>query len=158
VTGGELDLSPGSRVPTDAEERDALLRRVPELVLAPELRNLRFPAERVLHVAGGDHAGRITELADAAFQGRLEAALALTGERARRDDNGGLGFLAAALEHFVGELPPERHPLVVALYFASAPDVALSPEPLELLAARMDDYDAAFEDLGFDGAGEFPLE
>ncbi|HEX4337435.1 MAG TPA: hypothetical protein VH062_16085 [Polyangiaceae bacterium] len=134
-------IGPGSAAPATPEERDALLRRVPELTLVPELAGLRFPAERVLGGVGADHTARITELADPAWLARLRDALARLAVRANDERDGGLGFLAASLGHFVTALPPARHPLVVALYFASP---FTSPaEHLDAIARAMDDHESA---------------
>jgi hypothetical protein len=120
---------------------DLLLRRVPEVAFFPELTAALFDPNRLASASASTDARRIAELADAAFLESLRAALRLLGERAEREHNGGLRFLVASLEHFLMSLPPERHPLVVALYFRArmrGPAIAEGPE---LVARRMDDYD-----------------
>jgi len=142
------DLLPGSRSPESPHERDLLLRRVPEVALVPELRELRFTPERLLPFTGVHPATRIAELADAAYLERLRSALATLEERANEERNGGLRFLSASLRHFVTALPPERHPLIVALYFVSAFD---APEgALDEVARRMDEYENALAPLVVD--------
>jgi hypothetical protein len=145
VSERELGLSPGSPAPASAAERDRLLRRVPEVALVPELRALRFPADRVLGGPTANHVGRLAELADGAYLARLRSALAGVEKRADDERNGGLRFLATSLGHFVAALPPERHPLIVALYFASAFD---EPERhFDEVAELMDAYESALPAL-----------
>src|SRR5438876_4999129 len=128
MTAPALDLGPGSRAPRDTDERDLLLRRVPEIALLPEVIALRFPPERILGAAEANHAARITELATPEYLERLRAALAAASARAGTERNGGLAFLVTTLAYFLAAIPPERHPLVVALYFfskwAERPDAA----------------------------------
>lgn len=140
-----MDLSPGSRVPRDARDRDLLLRRVPEVAFLAEFTGLRF--DRVAERTGGHPAERIAELADAAYLERLKGALARLGTRADAEENGGLSFVAVSLQHFVTLLPPERHPLVVALYFLSlSAGDPLAARP-EVVALRMDEYESSLDPL-----------
>ncbi|HEX3595436.1 MAG TPA: hypothetical protein VHU80_10050 [Polyangiaceae bacterium] len=141
----ELGLFPGSRPAETAEERDALLRCVPELVLASELREVRLPASSVLPAGASAHAARIASLADPAYLERLGEALARVEARAAREHDGGLVFLAASLGYFVKSLAPERHPLIVALYFSASFEAPA--ENLDEIARRMDDYESALPSL-----------
>jgi hypothetical protein len=138
---GELDLCPGSRHPRDPQEMDFLLRRVPEFALLPELAKVRFARQSLASGLQADHRVRISRLADRAYLERLEAMLDEVRGRAEAERNGGLLFLTASLRHFVTTLPPERHPLVVALYFLSLVTDA-SEETPEALALCMDEYEA----------------
>lgn len=138
---GELDLQPGSRHPQDSREMDLLLRRVPEVALLPELGSARFERQSLVPGPEADHRACISRLADRAYLARLDAALDEVSQRAEAERNRGLLFLTASLRHFVASLPPERHPLVVALYFLSLSANA-SEETPEVLALRMDDYEA----------------
>jgi hypothetical protein len=136
-----LHLGPGSRAPRGPEERDLLLRRVPEVALLPELEALRFPPERILGSAEANHAARIAELATPEYRDRLRAALDAASARAEAERNGGLAFVVTTLAYFLPRLQPERHPLVVALYFFSKwperPDAA----HLETVAELMDEHE-----------------
>jgi hypothetical protein len=138
----EGELSPGSPAPRDPREMDYLLRRVPEVALLPEFADLRFSIEAPLPGSARMHAERIVKLADSAYLERLRYALDLLVERAAGEHNGGLGFVAASLRHFVNSLPAEHHPLVVALYFLSVSGGDLGPESLDGLASQMDDYES----------------
>ncbi len=147
MSGGDVDLSPGSRLPLDARERDLLLRRVPEVAFLPELAEVRFGLEKVSRHRDGHPAAVIAELANAAYLERLQGALGLLIHRADQEANGGLRFVAESLLHFVMSLPAERHPLVVALYFlslAQGDSAALHPEAV---ARRMDEYESSLEPL-----------
>lgn len=137
------DLSPGSRLPRDGTEADLLLRRVPEVALLAEFATARFTAEQLSRVAvSGPRAG-IAELADVAYLGRLRTALAALIRRADEEKNGGLRFISSSLLHFVTSLPPERHPLVVALYFRSLAGEDSSALRPEELAFQMDEYESS---------------
>ena len=141
MTPPEVELGPGSRVPGSPEERDLLLRRVPEMALLPEVASLRFPPERVFAAAEANHAVRIAELATPEYLGSLRAALAAASVRAAAERNGGLSFLVTTLEYFLTAIPPERHPLVVALYFFSKWAEAPCAAHLETVAELMDQYE-----------------
>lgn len=136
----ELGLGPDSRQPRDSEEMDLLLRRVPEVALLPELAKLRFERGNVSRGPEMDHRATISRLADRTYLEGLDAALDEVRRRAERERNGGLLFLTASLRHFVSTLPPERHPLVVALYFLSTSRSADEETP-EFLALCMDEYE-----------------
>jgi hypothetical protein len=138
MTDSGADLSPGSRVPEDARARDLLLRRVPEVAFLSEFAGLRFEG---LSKRDGQPAKQIAHLADATYLERLKTALACLRKRADAEANGGLGFVAASLLHFVGRLPPERHPLVVALYFVSLAEGDPVQERPDKVAIRMDEYE-----------------
>lgn len=138
---GALGLFQGSRVPADPGEMDLLLRRVPEVALLADLEGVRLP---VLPRAGHGprrHAARIVELCDETYLSRLEATLGRLALRAELEENGGLLFLAKSLLHFTRSLPPDRHPLIVALYFASPSEPEAEPPSPELLARLMDEYE-----------------
>ena len=139
------DLSPGSRVPEDARDRDLLLRRVPEIAFLPEFADLRFVG--LSRRREGQPAKQIAELSDTAYLERLKTALAGLEARAAQESNGGLGFVAASLLHFVNRLPPERHPLVVALYFVSLAEGDPVRERPDEVALRMDEYEASLGPL-----------
>jgi hypothetical protein len=141
LTPPELDLRPGSRVPRDPEERDLLLRRVPELAFLPELATLRFPPERILPAVEADHAARIAELATPEYLERLHEALLEASVRAAAERNGGVSFLVTTLAYFLTALPPERHPLIVALYFFSKWNDRPEGARLEAVAELMDEYE-----------------
>jgi hypothetical protein len=119
---------------------DHLLRRVPEVALLPELAQLRFARTAVARGPEVDHRASIARLADPAFLERLGSALDEVRQRAESERNGGLLFLTSSLRHFVSTLPPESHPLVVALYFLSLSEGAGEETP-EFLALCMDDYE-----------------
>lgn len=152
MTRGALGLAPGSRSPGDAAERDALLRRVPEVALLPEFTELRFGAAALSVERVPTHEARIARLADEPYRARLQDALACLVARAATEDNGGLDFVARSLLHFVRAIPPERHPLIVALYFASLGAVAAGGDgqapPADELARAMDEYEAALPEEG----------
>lgn len=120
---------------------DRLLRRVPEVALLPELDDGRFDERALSSTEGLRDRVRIARLADRAYLGRLRDMLGRLVERATQEQNGGLHFVAASLMHFVDSLPPERHPLVVALYFRSLSGGVAEAEHPDVLAARMDDYE-----------------
>ena len=137
----EVDFGPGSPAPSGPEERDLLLRRVPEMALLPEVVELRFPPDRVHAAVEANHAARIAELATPEYLESLRAALAAASVRAGAERNGGLSFLVTTLAYFLATIPPERHPLVVALYFFSKWAEAPSAAHLEKVAELMDEYE-----------------
>jgi hypothetical protein len=141
VTDGS-ELAPGSPLPQNAREMDLLLRRVPEVALLPEFRSLRFSEPAHPPASPKGHAARVAKLADAAFLERLRESLVALEERASKENNGGLRFVASSLRHFVASLPAERHPLVVALYFLSLAGGDRAAESPEILAIQMDDYES----------------
>ena len=141
MTRPALHLGPGSRAPRDPEERDLLLRRVPEMALIRELEALRFPPERILGSVAANHGARIAELATPEYLDRLRAALDAASARARTEQNGGLAFLVTTLAYFLPRLPPERHPLVVALYFFSRWPERPDATRLETVAELMDEHE-----------------
>jgi hypothetical protein len=114
-----LGLHAGSRMPVDGDEVDELLRRVPDVAFAPELAGCLFAQDAVARATPLDAPAHITRLADAAYVSRLRAGLEALRDRARRESNGGMEFLATTLGHFADRLPPDRHPLIVALWCRS---------------------------------------
>jgi hypothetical protein len=142
-----MNLSPGSPPPRDARERDLLLRRVPEVVLLPELVEVRFAQEVLSRIPSGDHVARIAALANEPYLERLCAVLERTIARAESEANGGLTFVLRSLLHFVTALPPERHPLVVALYFVSLAEGNPAEQQPAAVAREMDDYESLLEPM-----------
>jgi hypothetical protein len=140
VKPGELDLGPNSRHPRNSDEMDLLLRRVPEVALLPELAKLRFERGKEFRGPEVDHRATIARLADRTYLKGLDAALDEVRRRAETERNGGLLFLTTSLRHFVSTLPPERHPLVVAMYFLSMSRSADEETP-EFIALCMDEYE-----------------
>ena len=154
MTPSEPDIGPGSRAPRGPEERDLLLRRVPEMALLPEVVGLRFPPERVFAAVEANHAARIAELATPEYLESLRAALAAASVRAGTERNGGLSFLVTTLAYFLTVIPPERHPLVVALYFFSKWAETPSAAHLETVAELMDQYEERLAPLPQEGPDE----
>jgi hypothetical protein len=130
-------------MPADEAEVDALLRRVPDVAFAPEVEGCLFPPGAL---AGIDLLGApalVAKLADGAYLARLRAALEVLGERARREKNGGLEFLATTLSHFIDRTPPDRHPLVVALWCRSLARRLGKADVPAAIAVAMDVYESS---------------
>lgn len=140
---GLVGLHAGSRMPDDAEEVDELLRRVPEVAFLPELDRSVFSPAAIGAVSAFVAPAQITRLADPAYIAGLRAALEATRARARRETNGGLEFLMTTLGHFLDQLPPDRHPLVVALWCRSWARRLGRDEVPAAIAVAMDDYEAS---------------
>ncbi|HEY3822809.1 MAG TPA: hypothetical protein VGL81_36845 [Polyangiaceae bacterium] len=138
-----LGLHPGSRMPGDSDEVDALLRRVPDVAFAPELEGCLFGAEALAGSSVFAGPGYLARLSDAAYVARLRAALEAVGERARREDNGGLQFLAGTLGHFLDGMPGDEHPLVVALWCRSWARRRGRDEVPAAIAVAMDQYESS---------------
>jgi hypothetical protein len=140
---GLLGLHAGSRMPADADEVDELLRYVPEVSFLPELEASIFSLQEITSVAPFLAAAQIARLASATYLQSLRAALAALKDRATREKNGGLEFLAITLSHFLDEVPPDRHPLIVAMWcrgWARRRGDADSPIAI---SEAMDDYEQA---------------
>lgn len=112
-------LRPGSPPPEHDADLDSLLRAVPELAFFPEL------GACVPDVPAG-RAPDPTELArldGPDLRARVLTALESLGERAQREDNGGLAALVRILTFFLAgdrAVPAADHPLLVALYLRGA--------------------------------------
>jgi hypothetical protein len=138
-TPGELGLHPGSRAPTAPEEVEALLRQVPGMAFVPEV-------ERCLPDTGAlaerPSVEDLTRLADPDYLARVLEALAALQRRADAEENGGLGFLAHTLRHFlsVQRLPPGEHPLVVGLYLRAHARRDGRPDDVRSIALAMDHW------------------
>ena len=87
-----LGVFPGSPMPADADEVDALLRLVPDVAFAPELDRCLFAAEALAGMSPFAPPEQIARLADAEFVARLRSALDAARARARREKNGGREF------------------------------------------------------------------
>lgn len=143
MTERKLGLHAGSPMPADEDEVDALLRRVPDVAFAPEVEGCLFPPAALAGVDLLSAPALVAKLADAAYLARLGAALEALGERARREKNGGLEFLATTLRHFVDRTPPDRHPLVVALWCRSLARRLGKDDVPAAIAVAMDVYESA---------------
>jgi len=143
--GGErrVGLHPGSAMPADSGQVDALLRRVPEVAFVPELEGCLFGANALAGTTLFVEPDQLARLADAAYVARLRAGLDALGERARREDNGGLEFLARTLGHFLDRMPCDEHPLVVALWCRSWARRRGRDEVPAAIAVAMDDYESS---------------
>jgi len=138
-----VGLQPGSPMPADAGEVDALLRRVPEVAFAPELEGCLFAANDLAGTSLFAEPEQIARLTDAAYVVRLRAGLDALGARARGEGNGGLEFLARTLGHFLDRMPCDEHPLVVALWCRSWARRRGRDEVPAAIAVAMDDYESA---------------
>jgi hypothetical protein len=130
-------------MPADEAEVDVLLRRVPDVAFAPEVEGCLFPASAL---AGADlysAPALVAKLADASYLARLGDALDALRQRAQREKNGGLEFLATTLRHFVDRTPADRHPLVVALWCRSLARRRGQDDVPAAIAAAMDAYESA---------------
>jgi hypothetical protein len=138
-----LGVFPGSPMPADADEVDALLRLVPDVAFAPELGRCLFATEALAGMSPFAPPEQIAQLADAAYLVRLRAALDAVLERARRERNGGLEFLATTLGHFLDRMTPGEHPLVVALWCRSWARRRGRDEVPAAIAVAMDEYESS---------------
>lgn len=138
-----LGVFPGSPMPTDADEVDALLRLVPDVAFAPEVDRCLFAAEALAGMSPFAPPEQIARLADAEFVARLRGALDAARERARREKNGGLEFLATTLAHFLDRMTPGEHPLVVALWCRSWARRRGRDEVPAAIAVAMDEYESS---------------
>jgi hypothetical protein len=130
-------------MPADADEVDALLRLVPDVAFAPELEGCLFAAEAIAGMSPFVPPEQIARLADATFLAGLRAALGRVGERASREKNGGLEFLATTLAHFLDRMTPGEHPLIVALWCRSWARRRGRDEVPAAIAVAMDEYESS---------------
>jgi hypothetical protein len=138
-----VGLHAGSPMPGDAGEVDALLRRVPQVAFAPELEGCLFEAKALAGTSVYAEPEQIARLADGAYVARLRAGLDALRERAKREDNGGLEFLARTLGHFLDRMPLDEHPLVVALWCRSWARRRGRDEVPAAIAEAMDEYESS---------------
>ena len=138
-----LGVFPGSPMPASADEVDALLRLVPDVAFAPELERCLFAAEALAGMSPFAPPEQIARLAGHAFLTGLRSALDAVRERARREKNGGLEFLATTLAHFLDRMTPGEHPLVVALWCRSWARRRGRDEVPAAIAIAMDKYESA---------------
>ena len=138
-----LGLHPGSPMPANPDEVDALLRRVPDVAFAPELGSCLFAAEVLTGMSLFSEPEQISRLADARYVAGLRAGLDALRARAKRERNGGLEFLATTLGHFIDRMAPAEHPLVVALWCRSWARRRGRDEVPAAIAAAMDDYESS---------------
>ncbi len=139
----QLGMFPGSPLPADPEEVDALLRLVPELAFAPELERCLFPGDVLAGMSPFVPPEQIARLADATFLAKLRGGLSAALQRARREKNGGLEFLATTLAHFLDRVPAGEHPLVVALWCRSWARRRGWDDVPEAIAVAMDEYESS---------------
>ncbi len=130
-------------MPADADEVDALLRLVPDVAFSPEMERCLFATEALAGMSPFAAPEQIARLADAAFLARLRGALERVGERARKEKNGGLEFLATTLAHFLDRMTPGEHPLVVALWCRSWARRRGRDEVPAAIAVAMDEYESS---------------
>jgi hypothetical protein len=140
---GLLGLHAGSRMPADADEVDELLRRVPDVAFAPELASCLFAASDVAPSTPLDAPVFVARLADEAYVARLRKGLEALRARAHREGNGGMEFLATTLGHFADRMPPDRHPLVVALWCRSVARRLGQPDVSPAVAVAMDVFESS---------------
>jgi hypothetical protein len=114
-----LGLYPGSPMPGDPDEVDALLRCVPDVAFAVELEPCLFSPEALGAATPFAPPAQIARLAGPEYVAGLRVALEAIRERAHEAADGGLEFLAVTLGHFLDRMPPDEHPLVVALWCRS---------------------------------------
>jgi hypothetical protein len=146
MTAGQerrVGLHPGSAMPGNSTEVDALLRLVPDVAFAPELEGCLFSANALAGTSVFAEPEQIARLTDTAYVARLRAGLDAVGERAKREDNGGLEFLARTLGHFLDRMPCDEHPLVVALWCRSWARRRGKGEVPAAIAVAMDDYESS---------------
>jgi hypothetical protein len=139
---GLVGLHAGSRMPDDGDEVDALLRQVPEVAFLPEIEASVFSPAAIVAVSAFVAPAQIIKLADDACIARLRAALEAARARAQRESNGGLQFLATTLGHFLDQMPPDRHPLIVALWCRAWARRLGQDDVPEAIAVAMDDYES----------------
>lgn len=138
----ELGLFPGSPMPADADEVDALLRLVPEMAFVPELEPCLFATKSLAGMSPFAPPEQITKLADAQYLAGVRAALDAVRTRAHAASDGGLEFLATTLGHFLDRMTPGEHPLVVALWCRSWARRRGRDDVPEAIAAAMDEYES----------------
>jgi hypothetical protein len=138
-----LGLHPGSRMPGDSEEVDALLRLVPDIAFAPELDACVFAPEALAGTSLFSSPEQIGRLADDEYLGTVRSALERLQARGQREKNGGLEFLARTLEHFLDQMSPAEHPLIVALWCRSWARRRGRDEVPAAIAMAMDDYESS---------------
>jgi hypothetical protein len=130
-------------MPADPDEVDALLRLVPDVAFAPEVEGSLFPSSALAGMSPFAEPEQITRLADASYVAALRAGLEAVRARAQREKNGGLEFLATTLGHFLDRLPPDEHPLVVALWCRSWARRRGRDEVPAAIALAMDQYESS---------------
>jgi len=138
-----LGLHPGSRMPADSDEVDALLRRVPDVAFAPELEGCLFPADALAGTYLFSSPDQIGRLATPQYVAGVREALGKVTARAGLEENAGLEFLAKTLDHFLDGMPPDEHPLIVALWCRSWARRRGRDEVPAAVAAAMDEYESA---------------
>jgi hypothetical protein len=138
-----VGLHPGSPMPDDSDEVDELLRLVPDVAFAPELEGCLFGADALAGTSLFVSPAHLARLSDAAYLVRLRAALDALGQRAKREGNGGLEFLARTLGHFLDRMPPDEHPLVVAMWCRSWARRRGRDEVPAAIADAMDHYESS---------------
>lgn len=138
-----LGLGPGSPMPGDPDEVDALLRLVPEVAFVPEVEPCLFAPNALAGTSVFAEADPIARLADAAYVARLRAGLETLAARAEREKNGGLEFLARTLGHFIDRMPTGEHPLIVALWCRSCARRRGRDDVPAAIAIAMDDYESS---------------
>jgi hypothetical protein len=138
-----LGVFPGSPMPADSDEVDALLRLVPDVAFLPELERCLFASEILAGMSPFAAPEQIAELADTTYVAKLRAGLDAARARAGREKNGGLEFLATTLSHFLDRMTPGEHPLVVALWCRSWARRRGRDEVPEAIAVAMDEYESS---------------
>jgi hypothetical protein len=140
---GLLGLHAGSRMPDDSDEIDEMLRHVPEVAFIPELAGSVFSAKAITAVSAFVAPVQIVKLADEAYVRDLRAKLEAAKARAVREKNGGLEFLALTLAHFLDQMPPDQHPLIVAMWCRAWAQRRGRDDVPPAIAEAMDDYESA---------------
>ena len=140
---GLLGLHAGSRMPDDSDEIDEMLRHVPNVAFIPELEGSVFRAKVLAAVSAFVAPAQIARLADEAYLRDLRANLEKAHGRAQREKNGGLEFLTSTLAHFLDQMPPDRHPLVVAMWCRAWAQQRGGDDTPPAIAEAMDDYENA---------------
>jgi hypothetical protein len=126
------ELEPGFGEPTTPEEVEHLLHLVPEIAFMPELQAC-VPSHVTTPVT--------TETIDAeADVATIRLALQELRIRAHLENRGGLRFLARTLLHFVDEIPPSQHPLVVALFLRAEAAAGCLDDTPAALSRAMDRF------------------
>jgi len=138
-----LGVFPGSPMPADPDEVDALLRLVPDVAFVPELDRCLFPNDALAGLSPFEPPEQIARLADAAYLQGLRKSLDAVLARARREKNGGLEFLATTLAHFLDRMTPGEHPLVVALWCRSWARRRGRDDVPAAIAVAMDEYESS---------------
>lgn len=142
TSGRSIGLHAGSAMPADSVEVDMLLRRVPDVAFVPELEGSVFSSESLGAVSPFVARAQITKLATPDYLVGLRAGLDALLARARAEKNGGLEFLATTLGHFVDEMPPDQHPLLVALWCRAWARRRGRDEVPQAVAVAMDEYES----------------